>query len=80
MHPGQKYALNLRQDILTSENLHPNPGQGFLTSGNHHPKLRHDFLTSGNHHPKLRHKITPQTGIFLTFLHETLPSRAQFGY
>jgi hypothetical protein len=41
MHPGQKYALNLGQDILTSEKYALNLGQRILTSEKYALNLGH---------------------------------------
>ena len=52
MHTGQKYALNLGQDILTSEKYALNLGQRILTSEKYALNLGQGFTPLGMACPK----------------------------
>ena len=51
MHPGQKYALNLGQDILTSEKYALNLGHVYAHRTEICPKSQANLCTPGRNMP-----------------------------
>ena len=59
MHPGQKYALNLGQDILTSEKYVLDLGQDILTSEKYALDLGHVYAPRAEICPESRTRFYP---------------------